>query len=345
MPFETRETVVDNSSPHVGGRIDRLVQELAGGTRDHVTGLFDHDCVQFNGATIAETGKRLIAGDRVVVRYEVGRRYHTKPKPRVHRGFSIVHEDTDIIVVEKDAELLTVPTLRNEPYTLIYRVNEYVSRTKRGKGAFAVHRLDRGVSGLLVMGKTKEIADSIRDQFAARKPERKYFAIVAGEVKQESGTFRSYLATDSALNRYSTEDEEVGQYAVTHYRVVDRLFKATLVEVWLETGRRNQIRVHFSEADHPVIGDQRYHAQKARHRHWPYRRIALHAQSLSIMHPNTGEVLKFTSHLPNEMTTFINANRIWDRSRDAESSEATPQPASQTPEAKPQGKPKRPRRR
>ena len=83
----------------------------------------------------------------MTVRFEQGRRYHAKPRPRPHRGFAIIYEDREIIVVDKSPELLTVPTERNEPYTLVYRVDEYVRRSKSGKGAFPVHRLDRGVSG------------------------------------------------------------------------------------------------------------------------------------------------------------------------------------------------------
>lgn len=309
MPFEIRQATVETTSPHLGGRLDRLVQELAGGARSHVAGLFDHDCVKLNGELTREMAHRLIAGDVVQVRYEVGRRYHARPKPRPHHGFAVVHEDRDLIVVDKAPELLTVPTERGEPNTLVDRVHEYVKRTKSGSGAFPAHRLDRGVSGLLIMGKSPEMAERIRDQFAARKPERKYAALVAGDVQPATGVFRTYLATDKALNRYSTDDMEVGQLAVTHYRVLERLGDVTYVEVWLETGRRNQIRVHFSEVGHPVLGDPRYRAEQAAHRWWPYSRIALHARTLGLEHPRTGELLRFEAALPAEMACFLQRAR------------------------------------
>jgi len=309
MPFLLRQAVVDASSPHVGGRIDRLVQELAGGTRSHVAGLFDYDCVTLNGRPMHETGWRLAAGDRVEVRFEARRRYSPRPKARPHRGFVIVYEDRDLLVVDKAPELLTVPTERGERYTLAERVGEYVRRSGGGRGVFPVHRLDRGVSGLLAFGKAQDVEKRLRDQFAARKPERKYVAIVAGHPAAAAGEFRSYLATDKSLNRYSTDDREIGQLAVTHYRVLERWADTTLVEVWLETGRRNQIRVHFAEAGHPVLGDPRYQAPAARHRQWPYQRIALHAQTLGFEHPVTGESLRFDSRLPAEMVQFINQSR------------------------------------
>ena len=167
MPFITCQAVIDAASPHAGGRIDRLVQELAGGTRSHVAGLFDHDCVTFNGQPMHETGWRLAVGDRVEVRFEAGRRYSPRPKARPNRGFVIVYEDRDLLVVDKAPELLTVPTDRNERFTLVERVSEYVRRTGRGPGVFPVHRLDRGVSGLLVFSKTREIEDRLRDLFRA----------------------------------------------------------------------------------------------------------------------------------------------------------------------------------
>ena len=159
---------------------------------------------------------------------------------------------------------------------MLDRVSEYCRRTGSRK-AWPVHRLDRGVSGLLAFAKSAELSQKIRDQFAMHKPEREYATIVMGHVEEREGTFESYLATDKALNRFSTDDRSIGQLAITHYEVINYLKDATLVRVWLETGRRNQIRVHFSEAGHPILGDPRYSAELARHPLWKYRRIALHA--------------------------------------------------------------------
>ena len=172
-----------------------------------------------------------------------------------------------------------------------------------------MHRLDRGVSGLLVFGKSQIMADRLRDQFASRKPERLYNAIVAGKMKQTQGEFRSYLTTAKSLTRYSTNDPSAGELAVTHYQVLEYLADTTLVEVQLETGRRNQIRVHFSEAGHPVLGDPRYSPEEAQHAHWPHERIALHARTLGIANPETGVAMKFDLPLPPEMARFIEHGR------------------------------------
>jgi len=219
--------------------------------------------------------------------------------------FSIVHEDNDLLVVLKPASVLTVPTKNREGKTLVSMVTQYLQKTDPDEQAYCVHRLDRGVSGLLIFAKSIPIAERIRDQFADRKPDRTYATIVSGVVKKDNGTIKSYLATDENLSRYSTHKAENGELAITHYTVRERWTDATLLEVKLETGRRNQIRVHLAEEGHPVIGDPRYKSQLAEHRLWPYGRLALHAESLGFTHPRTGESLAFQSSWPQEFREFI----------------------------------------
>lgn len=306
VPFLTREAQLDDNSPFLHERIDRCVQALVGGSRSHITGLFDHECVQLNGHLHTDPATRLQAQDRVSVRCEANRRYAPVHRPRrEHRGFSIVFEDRELIVVHKSAELLTVPTERREPHTLIYRVNEHIRHADRRRGAHLVHRLDRGVSGLLVFGKTQEMAEQLQRQFAQRKPERRYAALVVGRLEPGAGEFRSFLMTGKSLTRYSTRDPEAGELAITHYETEQQLPEATFVSVWLETGRRNQIRVHFAEAGHPVLGDTRYRPDLALPAAWPWKRMALHAATLAFDHPVSGERLCFTSPLPAEMTDFL----------------------------------------
>jgi 23S rRNA pseudouridine1911/1915/1917 synthase len=309
MPLTRKAATVTADSPLIGQRIDRLVQQLCGFSRSQVLGLFDHGCVSRNGTIITHAGERLAAGDRIELRYDAKQRYHPMPKARKDLGFAIVFEDKHLIVVDKPAELLTVPTRREETNTLQHKTDAYVRHVSKASGAFAVHRLDRGVSGLLVFGKTQEIVRQLKDQFAASKPEREYVAIVAGRLKQKQGTFETLLATDKNLTRFSTDDESIGQLAITHFRVVAHLDGATLVQVRLETGRRNQIRVHFAEAGHPVLGDPRYEPEIAQHPRWPHKRLALHARLLGFDHPITGQPLRLESPLPPEIDRFLRASK------------------------------------
>jgi len=286
-------------------RLDLIVRDLCELSREQVFGLFDHNCVKLNGVVCLQPGHRVVAGDEIEVEYDPHRRYHALPKPPKDLGFGIVFEDEHLIVVNKPAALLTVPTPYREKNTLIDKITAYLkTKDKRGE-AFVAHRLDRGVSGLLVFGKSLELSLQLRDQFELRKPQREYLAIVRGELKSHEGTFRSYLATDGNLNRFSTDDSEAGQLAITHFRTVTPLDDATLVQIWLETGRRNQIRVHFAEQGHPVLGDPRYQSRLAEHPRWKCKRLALLARSLGFTHPVTGQAYRFECDLPKEFVEFI----------------------------------------
>lgn len=309
MALVQHQLELDPLSPWVGRRIDRLVQSWCGWSRARVLGLFEHGCVQLNDQPAHEAGRPLAAGDRIVLRYDPKRRYRRLPRAKSRLGLGIVYEDPHLIVVEKPAGMLTVPSPRGERTTLHERVRTYVRHVSKSSGAWVVHRLDRDVSGLLVFAKSPVAAAQLKRQFAAGRPRREYLALVAGRVRQERGRYESWLATAKNLNRYSTRDPQRGELAITHWRVVARLHGATLVQVKLETGRRNQIRVHFAEAGHPVLGETRYRPEQAVHPAWPHRRLALHAHLLELEHPLTGQSLRWESPLPQPMRAFLRRTR------------------------------------
>lgn len=288
-------------------RIDRVVQKLTSRSRADVRGLFDNSCVFLNGEACVEPGLMVRGGDVVVVRHDTHRRYHEKPRARGENIYRLVYEDDQLLVVDKAAGVLTVPTDRGETITLVDALYQYL-RSRRGEPC-VVHRLDRETSGLLVFGKNMKVARELQSQFRVRKAEREYAAIVAGHVSRPEGTFQSRLATTKSLQRYSVRDEEEGEDAVTHYKVGQHFRGATFVRAWLETGRRNQIRVHFSEAGHPVLGDDRYRSDEAHHPGWKSRRLALHARVLGFEHPRTGRAMHFESPLPSEFERFLASQR------------------------------------
>lgn len=305
MPNATKHLEIP---PPGGGRLDRVVQQLTGLSRSGVFGLFDHGCVHLNGAPCREAGQEARAGDVLDVTWDPHRRYHPIPEAWSDGSFHVVHEDKHLIVVNKMPGILTVPTERGGPErTLIESVGRYLAHGGNPRPVEVVHRLDRETSGLLVLAKSREVALGLIDQFKERKPEREYLAIVAGVVAEEQGRFESHLATDDWLKRFSTDDPEEGEFAATNWRVERRLPGVTVVRVNLETGRRNQIRVHFAEAGHPVIGDPRYEAKRARHRAWSHKRIALHAAVLGFRHPVTGAALRFEAPAPKAFTEFYQA--------------------------------------
>jgi 23S rRNA pseudouridine1911/1915/1917 synthase len=235
--------------------------------------------------------------------YDPHRRYHPRPRAWQDDAFKIVFEDKYLIVVDKSAGVLTVPAHPGETNTLVHAITRYFAHRGSRDRAQLVHRLDRGVSGLLVFGKNRDIAHRLQSQFEERKPEREYAAIVHGSVDPK-GTFESHLATTKSLQQYSTDSEE-GQHAITHFERVKVINDASLVRVWLETGRRNQIRVHFAEAGHPVLGDPRYGTEQSAHPNWRVKRLALHAAVLGFRHPVTGKALRFQSPMPMAMKAFV----------------------------------------
>jgi len=256
--------------------------------------------VSCRGKLLCQGHQRLQVGDLLDIDYAPQPVKASKGHSGAGARFEIVFDDRLFIVVNKPAGLLTVPTPKRESNTLQSQLRKWLDRQQPGALAICVHRLDRLVSGLLVFAKSYEAADTIREQFADRKPERLYTAFVAGQWKAAQGTIRSYLSTNDQLSRESSDDPGAGELAITHYRVVQQWKDIASLEVRLETGRRNQIRVQLADQGHPILGDPRYRPREAKHPFWPYQRIALHAETLVIRHPETGEVMRFVAPWPQE---------------------------------------------
>ncbi len=213
-----------------------------------------------------------------------------------------MHDDADIVVVDKAPGVLTVPTARRERNTLVQLVSNALRRE-----VHVVHRLDRDTSGLLVFGKSERAARALMERWR-EDHERIYAAIVHGLVKREEGVIESRLVTnDRSLQRRSARRDEggAGEDARTKYRVVTRVREATLVDVELDTGRRNQIRVHMAELGHAILGDDRYARGARPHPEWREARLALHARLLVLVQPRTRERIRLESPLPDAFTRFL----------------------------------------
>lgn len=226
--------------------------------------------------------------------------------------FPILFEDDDVIVIEKPAGLLATHTklvgrlARESQFTAENILNDYVRKgqAKSKKRVWLVHRLDRETSGVMMFAKTEEVAEKFRADWASLT-EKTYLARVEGLLEEESGTFESYLLEDADGYRVRSvaapdarrapRGAKTPRLARTEWRRLSTADGTTLVEVKLKTGRKNQIRVHFSEAGHPVIGDEKYGGERA-------SRLYLHALSLRFRHPRTGEWLEFTAQPPKGLT-------------------------------------------
>lgn len=306
MAMTRKHVTVDAA---LAGRADKVAQHLTGKSRSEIRGLFDHGCVALNGERCTDIGAKVRNGDAFEVNYDLHTRYHEREREWEDDAFKLVFEDKHLIVVDKAAGALTVPANSGETDSVMHAITRYLSHRGTRDRAQPVHRLDRGASGLLIFGKNREIAAELQKQFEDRMAEREYMAIVNGHLPHETGTFESYITTSLSLQQYSTTKPGEGQLAITHYRAVDVARGATFVRVWLETGRRNQIRVHFAEAGFPVLGDPRYRPDGSAHPHWRVKRLALHAAVLGLRHPVTGQPLRFEAPMPAPMKSFLGGEK------------------------------------
>ena len=212
------------------------------------------------------------------------------PQPRFPPALRLVHEDDALIVVDKPAGLLTIATERERQRTAYRMLADYVAAQPGGQRLFIVHRLDRETSGLLVFAKSPDVKAALQAQFHARTVERVYVAVVEGRVAASSGTLRARIAEDPRTLRVHATPR--GREAVTHYRVLERRPRSTLLELTLETGRRGQIRAQLAALGHPIVGDAAFGSRRD-----PVRRLCLHASRLGFA-DGSGRTLVFESPAP-----------------------------------------------
>lgn len=208
-------------------------------------------------------------------------------------GLTILHEDDDIIVISKESGLLSIAADRSDETTAYRQLTEHVRRTDSRNRIFVVHRLDRDTSGVMMFAKSEEVQQKLQNNWKDNVQERVYVALVEGPVTKEAGTISSWLKESKTLKMYSSPRPGDGQHAVTHYKRLQSNREFSLLEVRLETGRKNQIRVHMEELGHPVAGDKKYGARTR-----TLGRLGLHARVLSFIHPTTGELMKFETDIP-----------------------------------------------
>ncbi len=225
----------------------------------------------------------------------------SRPGPNAKIAFRIVHEDAQLLVADKMPGVLTVPIPGKHSRNLKDLLDRYLLSQKRE--AFPVHRIDRYTSGLVVFAKTRPAWQHLVEQFRARTPERVYLALVRGHVVPDSGTLRHQLELTKDGFRQRVVPTG-GTAAVTHFRVLRRLSgTTTLLEVRLESGLKNQIRVQFRAAGHPLVGDRHYSTDEAREDR--LARQALHAWKLAFTHPATGKPVAFEAPLAPDLARLV----------------------------------------
>ncbi len=228
------------------------------------------------------------------------------PKEVTIKGLRIVYEDLDLIVIHKDQGLLSVSTNKENEKTAYSLLSNYVKQADAKNQIYIVHRLDRETSGVMMFCKTFEVKKFLQTDWQETVMDRCYYVVVEGKVEADCGTVHSWLTENKNFQVFSSPIPNGGQEAVTHYKVLKRSKNFSLLEVRLETGRKNQIRVHMQDLGHSVIGDKKYGATSN-----PINRLGLHAFLLAFKHPSTKEVMKFLTPIPPEFDgLFKNAQIV-----------------------------------
>jgi len=208
-------------------------------------------------------------------------------------GMTILYEDEDIIVINKEAGLLSIATEKEKRQTALRQLMEYVRKEDPENRVFVVHRLDKDTSGVMMFARSEGVKRKLQDNWKEMVKERTYAALVEGQLSKEKGYISSWLKESKTHVMYSSPTKNDGMHAITHYRVIQSNADYSLVELQLETGRKNQIRVHMQDLGHPVVGDKKYGSRQN-----PIGRLGLHAKVLSFTHPKTGELMLFKADVP-----------------------------------------------
>lgn len=262
---------------------------------NRVNGLLHRGQVKLRGEVTTQFDAPVNEGDAVAINFT--RPYTVLRHPRLQ----LVYEDEYVVVVNKGYGLLSVSRGAAKPETTAYNiVKNYLKECNSRQKVFIVHRLDRDTSGLMMFAKTPEAKEAMQHNWNNMVLERKYVAVVEGNVENDEGVIRSYLGETSAHEVFSTQDPQQGKLAVTRYKVLARGQGRSLVEYSLDTGRKNQIRVHSRELGHPIVGDRRYGASQS-----PIGRLCLHARTLRFVHPQSRNDMNFQLPVPAKFLKLV----------------------------------------
>ena len=242
--------------------------------------------IAVNRRMVTQFDYQLKAGDKIIISR------HKKQNQFKSRYVKIVYEDRWLVVVEKNIGILSMAA-GHSSLNVKSVLDDYFLKSRQKCRAHVVHRLDRDTSGLMVYAKDIETEQILEHNWHQIVYDRRYVAVVSGEMEQDNGTIANWLKDNKAYITYSSPTDNGGKYAVTHFQVLNRTTEHSLVEYKLETGRKNQIRVHSADMGHPVCGDVKYGNGDD-----PLHRLCLHAYMLCFTHPVTGEPMEFSTPIP-----------------------------------------------
>ena len=266
--------------------LEFLLETFSNQSRNSVKSLLSSHRVSVDGAPTSQFNFKLYPEDTVIISNAPIRR-------KTRSNLPIIYEDDDLIVINKPSGLLSIASDNEKSSTAYRMLSDYVQQKDKHNRIFVVHRLDEDTSGVLMVAKNVKIQQALQNNWNDIVKKRGYYAIVEGVMEKKSDTIKSYLKKNSQNLMYSSKKAGDGQLAITHYKVIKGNDKYTLLDVNIDTGRKNQIRVHLGEKGHHIIGDDKY-GEPAN----PIKRLGLHAYELDLIHPFTGKLVKFMAPMP-----------------------------------------------
>ena len=270
-----------------------LLETFSSQSRNSVKSLLGSHRVSVDGAPVTQFNFKLYPGDTVII--------STSPiRKKTRSNLPIIYEDDEIIVINKPSGVLSIASDKEKGSTAYRMLSDYVQQKDKHNRVFVVHRLDEDTSGVLMVAKNVKIQQALQEKWNEIVSKRGYYAIVEGIMEKPSGTIKSYLKKNAQNMMYSSKKPGDGQLAITHYKVIKSNDKYSLLDVNIDTGRKNQIRVHLGEIGHHIIGDDKYGEPSN-----PIKRLGLHAYELDLTHPITGKKMKFTAPVPKEFSTLF----------------------------------------
>lgn len=278
--------------------LEFLLETFKNQSRNSVKSLLSSHRVSVDGAPTSQFNFKLYPEDTVIISNAPIRR-------KTRSNLPIIYEDDDIIVINKPSGLLSIASDNEKSSTAYRMLSDYVQQKDKHNRIFVVHRLDEDTSGVLMVAKNVKIQQALQNNWNDIVKKRGYYAIVEGEMEKKSDTIKSYLKKNSQNLMYSSKKAGDGQLAITHYKVIKSNGTYSLLDVNIDTGRKNQIRVHLGEKGHYIIGDNKY-GKPAN----PIKRLGLHAYELDLIHPFTGKLMKFTSPMPKEFGILMDENNV-----------------------------------
>lgn len=264
-----------------------LLQQMYGKSRTSVKQLLTGGYIRVNGRTTTNFSQPVNPGD--VVEFERSKKNVVK----LPAALKIVYEDDHIIVVNKDAGLLSVSSSNNNRQTALVHLSEYVKQHDPSAKVFLVHRVDREISGLMIFAKSTKVHSIMTEKLSGNVLCRRFYALVEGYVQKDNNEISTWINENAKSKKLYVSAQGQGHQAVTSYKIIDGSQFYTILDITAESGRKNQVRVHMKHMGHPITGDVKYGAH-----HNPINRLALHATELNFVHPVTNKPMSFSTAIP-----------------------------------------------